>query len=114
MARRGMGWWRRITKAQGRWRFDRGQRQRQHLGDQAGIGDQLLALRAGRQVLLECREVCGIEGAQGISAGEVGELLVRAHGVPSVPRVDRSFWRAVRIRVFTVPSGSPSRSAMAD
>ena len=66
------------------------------------------------QVGLQFADLRRPQGVQGVGGEQLAEFLVRHESVPfaSGPRVARSLCIPSRIRVFTVPSGTPSRLAI--
>src|SRR4029453_8370546 len=75
--------------------------------DLVGLGHLLGAVPAGGQVRLEFGQFRLVERVEGIGAGGLMNLVQE-----SPPNVSRSFLGASRLRVFPVPSGSSSSSAI--
>ena len=86
----------------------RGSRERRHaLAQRRHLGP---ASCASSQVAADRRVVLFVQGAEDVLGETLPDALTRRHGAPSA--IDsRSLSRAVRIRVFAVPTGIPSSSA---
>ena len=81
----------------------------------ARLADPRGADRAARgEVSLELGELPAVEGADRVDVGLLEPLVVvHARSVPlRAARMPRSRSSPLRMRVFTVPSGSPSRAAI--
>ena len=73
-------------------------------------GEVVLAGGTGGQMGLELLRLVRIQRIQRVGGGRLGEGIVRAHTVNAADRVAM----ALRILVFTVPSGTPVRAAISD
>ncbi len=97
--------------AEARGRIDLRHRVRQTDRDARQLAHLDRALRAREEMRLERAPLVLAEHAKRITAGELPQLVVR-HAGHSPAIASLSFSSPDRIRVFTVPSGCCSRSAM--
>jgi len=92
--------------AKGRWRIDLRHACGKPRRDGRESAHLLRALRTGRDVRRERAPILLAQRAERVPAGQVAKFVVGHRNA------SRSFNNAVRIRVFTVPSGCSSVSAM--